>query len=431
MSTRPLLSLVIPTRERDETLRYALRTVIAQRYPDLEIIVSDNAGRGGTRRLVEDEAGGDLRVRYVNPQVRLGMSEHWEFALAQASGQYVTFMGDDDGMYPDSAARIAKQIIELNRPLLLSWPQSTYMWTNVPDIFFPGLLSLPLPRGEIRHVDASSMIPQAPYNLMRLLTREYPSIYNKAALSRDLIQRVKADSGGTFFRSRIPDVYSGLVASLYVSQIPVMGAPMMINAQSARSNGVSFTQPTGEGAEAEAFRRESQIEIHPDAGGKMSGLLQILWWETALQAQDAVGHKRHLNMPDPRSVLRSAFFSAQSIRDDATYEREMAILHNISRIHYCEADFQGWSRVARRRPVVGRIQRTGYQPSTDTLFIETINSGALNIADAVKIAAHTIDLYQNVFRPGWKWRSALKYHMDYLATRFTIANIIRYILTRR
>ena len=64
----PLVSVLLPTRNRLEFLRYALETVLRQDDGDWEIVVSDNDSE-------EDIAGhvaglGDDRVRYVRPNSR-------------------------------------------------------------------------------------------------------------------------------------------------------------------------------------------------------------------------------------------------------------------------------------------------------------------------------------------------------------------------
>lgn len=73
------ITVIIPTRERGEVLAHALKTVLAQDYGDLHVLVSDNASTDGTRDIVH--GSDDPRIRYVNTGKRLSMSRNWEFAL--------------------------------------------------------------------------------------------------------------------------------------------------------------------------------------------------------------------------------------------------------------------------------------------------------------------------------------------------------------
>ena len=69
---RDTFSVVIPTRERAETLRYCLRTCLDQEFDDYEVIVSDNHSSPATRAVV-DEAG-SAKVRYFRTPAPLAMS---------------------------------------------------------------------------------------------------------------------------------------------------------------------------------------------------------------------------------------------------------------------------------------------------------------------------------------------------------------------
>ena len=133
----PKLSVVIPTRERADTLFYALKTVIEQEYQNLEIIVSDNASVDNTKEIVSQFS--DSRIKYINTGTRLGMSENWEFALGHVTGEYVMYLGDDDGLLPNSCFDVA-QVINKTGCEALVWNKPSYLWPSILDS--PCLISL-------------------------------------------------------------------------------------------------------------------------------------------------------------------------------------------------------------------------------------------------------------------------------------------------
>src|SRR5262249_18302130 len=51
--SKPLFSVVIPTRERAETLTYALRTCLEQDFDDYEVVVCDNCSSPATRAVIQ------------------------------------------------------------------------------------------------------------------------------------------------------------------------------------------------------------------------------------------------------------------------------------------------------------------------------------------------------------------------------------------
>ena len=102
----PFLSIIIPTRERADTLRYALQSCVTQDYADVEFIVCNNASTDDTEAVVQ--SFNDPRIRLINPGRRVSMRENWEFALGHASGRYITFIGDDDAVMPHAVATLAE-----------------------------------------------------------------------------------------------------------------------------------------------------------------------------------------------------------------------------------------------------------------------------------------------------------------------------------
>lgn len=100
-SKRPLVTVGIPTFNRPESLRRSLECICRQTYPNLEIIVSDNASPGEeTQRVVEDCMAKDGRVRYFRQSTNLGPVANFQFVLDAATGEYFMWMSDDDWRAP-------------------------------------------------------------------------------------------------------------------------------------------------------------------------------------------------------------------------------------------------------------------------------------------------------------------------------------------
>src|SRR4051794_15241066 len=98
MASTPRFSIVIPTRERATTLRFALQTCLNQQFTDYEIVVCDNASSPATRHVVEQAQS--RSIRYVRSERLLPMSDNWDLAISNAQGEYILILGDDDGLMP-------------------------------------------------------------------------------------------------------------------------------------------------------------------------------------------------------------------------------------------------------------------------------------------------------------------------------------------
>ena len=91
----PKVSIMIPTYNRAEMLRKCLESCLVQTYPNLEIIVSDNASLDNTRDVMKEHLK-DKRVKYYC-QDRNILGEQWKRLLYEyAQGDYGALLPDDD-----------------------------------------------------------------------------------------------------------------------------------------------------------------------------------------------------------------------------------------------------------------------------------------------------------------------------------------------
>ncbi len=74
-------SIVIPTRNRDMYVPYAIKSVLKSTRTDIELIVSDNFSTDNTAKILRDFS--DPRLRVVRPDTELPMAGHYEFAISR------------------------------------------------------------------------------------------------------------------------------------------------------------------------------------------------------------------------------------------------------------------------------------------------------------------------------------------------------------
>ena len=102
---RPVVSCLMPTRDRPELVRFALGTFAQQGLPERELIVVDD-GREPVERLV----AGDPRVVYLRPPRALSIGAKRNLAAEAASGSYLAHWDDDDWY---AGSRLATQLAVL------------------------------------------------------------------------------------------------------------------------------------------------------------------------------------------------------------------------------------------------------------------------------------------------------------------------------
>lgn len=89
---RPVWSVVIPTYNRRALVVEAVRSVLAQNYAGIEIIVVDDGSTDGTAEALRRFGA---KVRYLHQDNR-GPAAAKNFGIAQAQGQFVSFLDSDD-----------------------------------------------------------------------------------------------------------------------------------------------------------------------------------------------------------------------------------------------------------------------------------------------------------------------------------------------
>lgn len=299
--------MIIPTRDRCDTLKYALKSVTAVDDDNLEILVSDNASQDATRDVVE--AAKDARIRYVNTGERLAMSQNWEFALSRASGDWVGFIGDDDGILPGGIGRL-RQVIADRRSDAIRMASCHYVWPSVRNTA-AGTLLVPIGRG-VRV--AGSKLELAKVLDARSVYPNLPGLYHGRFAKRSLIEAARA-ANGRFFNSQVPDIYSAIILALKTEKYVTSEMPVAIHGLSANSTGQSFLDRGTKNERnklADMFLQEASIPLHPRLavtdGFEQLKTYQLLVIESMLQAQDA-----HEDLPisDPLRLLQGGIISAK------------------------------------------------------------------------------------------------------------------------
>jgi len=104
-TTGPLISVIIPTRNRCSYLAEAIDSILQQTLQDFELIVVDDACDDDTPALLRARAAHDKRIQFIRTQINLGCNKARNLGLSNARGRYVAFLDDDDRALPDRLKR--------------------------------------------------------------------------------------------------------------------------------------------------------------------------------------------------------------------------------------------------------------------------------------------------------------------------------------
>lgn len=107
---RPLVSVIVPTRDRAALLARALRSVLGQTYDRFEVLVVDD----GSEEDIAAVAGAlaDDRIRVLRQPRNLGVAAARNRGLKEARGELVAFLDSDDRWMPH---KLERQVAILRR----------------------------------------------------------------------------------------------------------------------------------------------------------------------------------------------------------------------------------------------------------------------------------------------------------------------------
>ena len=156
----PSLSVLIPARNESANIRGVLETLLAQDYPDIEVIVADDSSEDDTADIVREVAEDDSRVRLVSlgelPSGWTGKTHAlWQIAR-QARGEILLFLDADVTLDPGALAVMTSYLVE-NRLDMLSMllrVESSSVWENAVCLLTGTMLVGRFPLNEVNDPDS-------------------------------------------------------------------------------------------------------------------------------------------------------------------------------------------------------------------------------------------------------------------------------------
>ncbi len=240
-------SVLLPTRNRLQLLKYAVESVLRQDFDDWEVVIADNQSDMDVGGYVASLKDG--RIACHRTASLLPVTENWNFALEKSTGDYIVMLGDDDCLVQGYFTAMSELIRTMESPDFIYHKALVYSYPGVT----PGF-----PDGFLRETACASFFEnrESPFFLdpaeARALVRESMNFrfrfdYN---MQYSLIRRSFIDSlgsRGSFFQSPYPDYYASNVMFLKGDRILVCPKPFTLIGVSPKSFGFYYEN-----------RRESQ-----------------------------------------------------------------------------------------------------------------------------------------------------------------------------
>ena len=127
-----LVSTIIPTYNRVESLGRAIESAVLQTHRNLEVIIVDDGSNDDTGAFVEKAYGSDPRVKYIHQENR-GVAAARNRGLAAARGDFIAFLDSDDVWKPWK--------LELQLACMKSLPHIGMIWSDMEAIGPDGMVA--------------------------------------------------------------------------------------------------------------------------------------------------------------------------------------------------------------------------------------------------------------------------------------------------
>jgi glycosyltransferase involved in cell wall biosynthesis len=396
--SKPFFSIVIPTRQRHETLPFAIKTVLQQEFDDYEIVVADNCSSSETYEVVH--SFNNPKIKYFRSEIPLAMSDNWEFAISKVQGEYVIVFGDDDGLIPNSLGFL-RNLIENTQFNVIRWNRVYYSTPNMQPPEFSNSLQIPLPGNNYVYIGNSVINSTIHFKSSYTIL---PMLYN-SVIRRSLIDEL-INKTGRIFQSLTPDVYSGFALAYISKSYLSIGIPCSINGASPKSNGVSHAYQTRGNAIIRDFielNASSNLNFHSKIPNVRSITASVM--ETFFQFKDHFNTSQFTENIEKiyRKILEDVVvFDLQEQKECINLLREK-IINNKDLIHLINSDAWKAFKPKVRNSNVAQTLKNGFYKQEGFLILDASKFRVSNVYEASKLVSNfydfsTSDLHIEHFR---------------------------------
>lgn len=234
----PALSIVIPTKNRYETLFPVVEALLKYiEGSDYEIVIQDNSDCNQFAidkvKLIDDS-----KVKYFYSPMQMSVSENSSLAISKSSGQYITFIGDDDMVSPYILKIVASMISSGTDCLTFScghfyWKDLIF---NKKYLFhYPSTLQYP------RHISLEIEILSSEVELKKVLQTGgtkiggLPRLYH-GIVKKEILEQVRMKFG-SYVPGSSPDMALAVALSCVVGQYGYVNYPVTVTGNSKNSAG--------------------------------------------------------------------------------------------------------------------------------------------------------------------------------------------------
>jgi glycosyltransferase involved in cell wall biosynthesis len=231
---KPLLSIVIPTKDRYKYLKHLISLIGSFNSSEIEVVIQDNTENNQEIQEFLEQKNIQY-IKYFHNSNQLAVSKNCDLAILNSTGEYVSMIGDDDGMTRhiiDSVHWMKHNNIDVLVPsdITYHWPDFISSITgDISDTLFykdfTKEVKITDPIMTLREIMKKGFIDRGDLPLV------YHGIVKREAL--DKIYHI----GGTYFPGPSPDIANGVALCFCIKKYVRIDFPIIIGGASISHGG--------------------------------------------------------------------------------------------------------------------------------------------------------------------------------------------------
>lgn len=293
MIKTPKYSIILPVYNGVQYLPTCVDTILANEYKDYELIISNDNSNDGTKEYLET-----LKIykhiKIVSPAQSLSMTEHWEWALSHASGEWMIFVGQDDGLqhyFFKLADKLTKLADEKNIRSIAS-SRAYYFWQGCEYAYGDVAIKYrAMKKTEVLNMKFE--VFKALFGFQDYF--ELPQMYTTSLFKKSLIEEAKEKQGGNLFSSHPQDANLIAIACSLEKEYLKSFIPLGWVGTSPKSAGMAIVSDESKVKEEDrenilSLKKDyekkvldSSLKYHELAGSFSLGSLQVYLWQAFLK----------------------------------------------------------------------------------------------------------------------------------------------------
>lgn len=283
MIITPLLSILIPTKNREEFAVQVVQHILEVKDSRFQVVIYNNSDTNHLQTLLSESLE-DSRVKYCFNSDLLSFVDNFSLGISNCDGEFITIIGDDDGINPfiidvaDWASRNGIEAVTPSLSLLYNWPGSGVNFENgtgrltISD--FSCRVQIRNPLIEIKKLLGNGCQEYLSFKL----AKAYHGL-----IKRSVLVNIKNETG-KYIGGLSPDIYLSIAASLLIKKVVIIDFPLTISGICKRSGSADSAtgKHTGKLEDAPHFRGHNNYKWSSKVPRFYS--VQTIWADSALAA---------------------------------------------------------------------------------------------------------------------------------------------------